>query len=144
MPSSKWKELKIPCPIDGCKSSDGYHIDYAGNGWCFSCSKGTFTNKVTNVVEPLSPSETSLFVGGTHQYLKERGISKATCEFFDLKTDNKRYVFPYYDEKGLLVAQKMRFKDLDAKGKKSYPWKGNNKKAGLFGMNKYHSGHRQS
>jgi len=57
----------LPCPIEGCDSSDGY-TDYGDHGWCFSCERGTFP-------ERMKPEDLEKkFVGGF------REIPKKACE----------------------------------------------------------------
>jgi len=67
-------EQHIPCPRDDCDSSDGYTLYDDGHGWCFSCEKGTFPNK-------MSPEDFERkFVD------KFRGIPKKTCEKLGIYT----------------------------------------------------------
>lgn len=139
---SKWKETHQPC--DDCGSSDALSIDYAGNGYCFACPPESAFKPSDSPSEPVvhTKEQEDLILDGTHQAVPHRRISQQTCEFFDVKTTDREYIFPYHNEEGLLCAQKLRFKDLDEKGKKIFPWKGDVKPAVLFGQNKFSSGQR--
>jgi twinkle protein len=144
MSTSKWKEVRQPCPIgDPCASSDGYNIDHEGNGWCFSCSRGTFNESSSSntVSVEVTQAQADLIIGGVHKAIPERSLSKETCEFFDVKTEENRWIFPYHNSEGNLVAQKTLLKQLNEKGKKIFPWKGIADKAVLFGQHKFSGGH---
>ncbi len=127
----------LPCPnVEGCGSSDAYCIDNKGIGFCFACRKRF--GEGTPVPEdntPLSTAQADMIVGGVHQYLPDRKISKEACEFFDVKVKDNHYVFPYTNDKGELVAQKLR--PLDTK---AFSWRGLPRESGLFGANKFSSG----
>jgi len=70
----------LPCPLDGCESSDAY-TEYAdGHGWCFSCGRGNFP-------KPMRPEElTKVYADGF------RGVPAKVCEKFGIHT--------YVDEAG--------------------------------------------
>lgn len=138
--SGNWKQTGLPCPdTENCGSSDAYAIDNDDKGFCFSCRKlfnsdGSLdTSDLDNI-----PSKTlqEMVTGGIHTELTKRGISKKAAEFFDIKIIDGRYVFSYPSrEDGSIVAQKLRPVDV-----KEFYWKGEPKRAGLFGMNKFKSG----
>jgi len=70
----------IACPMEGCDSSDAYTLYDDGHGWCFSCGKGTFPNKI-------KPKDFERkFVDGV------RGIPKKVCE--------KLGIYTYVDDAG--------------------------------------------
>ncbi len=70
----------IACPLDGCDSSDAYVLYDDGHGWCFSCGRGYFPNKV-------KPKDFERkFVDGV------RGIPKKVCE--------KLGIYTYVDDAG--------------------------------------------
>ena len=136
--SGNWKQTGLPCPIDGCGSSDAYSIDTNNDGFCFSCrgyTKGDSSESHSGVSQVLTPAQSQLIVGGVHAALPIRGISKATAEFFDVKIVDNQYVFPYPTAQGELVAQKTRSVDV-----KEFYWKGEPKRAALFGMSKFKGG----
>lgn len=105
----------FPCPE--CGSSDAYAEYSDGHGYCFSCQKyfpsseeetkrGT-TMKETKGLIPLSSMNISS--------LNARGINKDTCQKMGYYTTeyngNPCQVACYYDLKGNLVGQKLRFPD---------------------------------
>ena len=70
----------IACPREDCDSSDAYTLYDDGHGWCFSCGKGTFPNKIV-------PGDFERkFVDGV------RGIPKKVCE--------KLGIYTYVDDAG--------------------------------------------
>lgn len=149
-----------PCP--SCQSSDSFSIDREGNGYCFSkCGFIANGNTVGAGVIPMTQEQLKavrpLFVGGKHtglniknDYLADRAISKQTCEFFDVKTDQDetgktcKVVYPYYNkETGEVSAQKIRLPDKikeDGKRTKCFTWVGDKKNIGMFGSNKFKAG----
>lgn len=138
----------IHCPA--CSSSDAYCVDAKGNGYCYSCAKEIREDGSRNIYfgggggggsgvrEPLGAPESgplkSLEAGGTYSPLKSHGVSRETCEFFDVKTKDSKIVFPYYNNHGSLVAQKVRT-DVTPKGH----WVGTPKESTLFGSQKFTS-----
>lgn len=105
----------FPCPE--CGSSDAYAEYSDGHGYCFSCQKyfpsseeetkrGT-TMKETKGLIPLSSMNISS--------LNARGINKDTCQKMGYYTTEYNgtpcQVACYYDLKGNLVGQKLRFPD---------------------------------
>ncbi len=144
---SKWKTTHQPCPDTvNCGSSNGYSEDLIGGGYCFVCEeqfsngqkyKGTFN--VPGISKEEAANLDDLILEGSYESIPDRKLSKEVCEFFDIKTTSDRYIFGYKDKETgkSLVAQKTRFKD-----QKIYPWKGDTKAAGLFGIDKYSGGKR--
>lgn len=65
-----------PCPCGN--SSDAYAVYSDGHGFCFSCGKD-FQVETAEVTRPVD----GVF---TYEYLPRRGITKATHEFFNVKT----------------------------------------------------------
>jgi twinkle protein len=133
--------MHIACPDkDNCGSSDGYCIDEKGKGYCFSCQKG-FNNGSVDFEDEKENERydtgklSNLKVGGAYQFLKDRGISRDTCEFFDVKVVDGVYVFNYKDSKGQIKAQKVRNVD-----QKRFSWLGSPKETGLFGADKFKGG----
>lgn len=138
---SNWKDTNLPCPSEGCDSSDAYAVDFEGNGYCFSCQTytsggdGGSSSGDGGFEYQTSTHENELTLGGTHKAIPSRNLSKETCEFFDLKIKDNKYIFPYYDSDGSLVAQKSRpIKE------KTFYWKGNVKGSTLFGQQKFSGG----
>lgn len=138
--SGNWKETGLPCPIDGCDSSDAYAVDHHGDGYCFSCTgytKGDSSQDHSGNSQVLTKAQSEMVTGGVYADLPKRSLKKSTCEFFDVKIIDGRYTFSYpaKDGSGEVVAQKQRLVDS-----KEFFWKGEPKKAGLFGMNKFKAG----
>lgn len=73
----------IACPREDCDSSDAYTLYDDGHGWCFSCERGVFPNKVV-------PGDFERKVVDGF-----RSIPKATCE--------KLGIYTYVDEVGNAV-----------------------------------------
>lgn len=143
---------RLPCPdTDNCGSSDAYYIDSEGKGYCFSCGK-SFVNKAVDKTEEdttvLPVKLLDLELGGYHSAVNyagdpiaDRGLSKESCEFFDIKLKGdptkgiEKIILPYKDAEGKLCAQKVRT-PMRPKGS----WLGEPSKAVLFGMDKWSSG----
>lgn len=121
---SNWVQTKQPCPV--CPSSDAYHIHADGHGYCFSC-------------QYFKPSKDS-FVDTefTYEYLPYRGLTKDTLRTYDMKTKIDK------DGKPISVGYVMPNGDIKVRNlaEKSFYWtKGSDqKKAGLFGMDKFEPG----
>ena len=76
----------IPCPLDGCGSTDAYTLYDDGHGWCFSCNKGFFPNK-------MGPEDYERkFVDGF------RGIPIEVCKKFGIYTYVDEANNPVYRE----------------------------------------------
>lgn len=76
-----------PCPIEGCGSSDAYTEYDDGHGWCFSCGRGVFPNKIRP-----EDFKRVLFDGF-------RGIPKKVCEklgIWSYVDDHNNVVFREY------------------------------------------------
>lgn len=77
---AKFELTGQPCPCG--KSSDAYSIDHEGNGFCFrgDCNKFFKNNSGESMEENHKPEDVSF------EYYPHRGLSRATCEIYDLKT----------------------------------------------------------
>jgi len=99
---------KLPCPIDGCNSSDGYHIDEDGKGYCFSCDRSTFPDSGT-----LRGKDMVVKIPASIEHIKdypstampERGISLEVATKYGVKCEAsestglpEKYFFPYYKD----------------------------------------------
>jgi twinkle protein len=116
-----------PCP--DCGSSDACAIYDDGHTHCFSCNR---TRQGAKVIETERPArrESRPFepVEHTIESLTERGISRQTCEKYGYGKNGDKHVMPFHDEKGKLVAFKIRNPD------KTFAWFGDVKAATLFGQ----------
>ena len=103
-----------PCP--NCGSSDAYGVYSDGHGFCFACNtyfkpEGAVSKpKVVKVAKDCIPLDEL-----TASALPKRSIREDTCEKFKYFTtsynDKPCQVACYYDDKGNLVGQKLRFPD---------------------------------
>lgn len=131
-----------PCPScreNGGDSRGNNLARYSdGHGFCHACGYYERTAHGEGAVHrERNPVMKDLAQGDVHALLK-RGINEETCRKFGylIGKHNGKWVHiaPYYDEKGVLVAQHLRFED------KSFIWLGDVKKATLFGQNVWGSG----
>ena len=140
-------EYHLPCK--DCGSSDALSKYSDGHTFCFSCKKttkeessdnGRTTKSDTSNDNPfhdVNLKQTNgrplpLLKGGCGEYLQlsKRKISEDTCRKFGyLCIKGIGQVAPYYDEKGVLVAQKVRGPN------KKFSCRGDLSKSTLFGQN---------
>jgi twinkle protein len=137
----------LPCPAHGGTDSVGMYegVDGQPDHWhCFNATcgaHGVVDEKTKQFFEENAvmdstnskPTPLGLITGGKSEALDKatdpwgfRGISRETCEAFGVKIwvddqGNRNLVLPYYDERGNLIAQKVRRKDIVA-GKKNFQW----------------------
>lgn len=110
----------LPCPLDGCGSSDAYAEDDNGGGYCFSCGRTVFADGHTHThqhterrVMTATPIELPVL---TANGIKSRGISAETMRKFGVGTDeDKNLWLPLYHE-GQVIGAKVR------SGKKEFKW----------------------
>jgi len=123
-----------PCEVCGSSDANSFYDD--GHTYCHSCQTYTSGEHVYNssfsIHEP-TPIKTKVFqmkTVGEAKAIVDRGISRETCEYFGVtQADNKHY-YPYFDETGLKVAQKVR-----SVANKQFSIEGNFTNATLFGQN---------
>lgn len=121
---SEWVLTKQPCPV--CPSSDAYHVHADGHGFCFSC-------------QYYKPAKEGFVDDSyTYEYLPYRGLTKDTLKKYDMKTKIAA------DGKPVSVGFVMPNGDIKVRNlaDKSFYWtKGSDqKKAGLFGRDKFEAG----
>lgn len=92
---SKWAKVGQPCPCG--KSSDAYCVDKQGDGFCFRGDCNKVFNKESEIVNPEGVAKI--------EFYPHRGLSRATLEFYDLRTKFINDVpvetgFYYPEEKG--------------------------------------------
>lgn len=124
---------------EACGSSDANALYSDNHTWCFSCGayqKGEGDMDTDTVASDKRPRD--LLRGEPASPLTSRKISQETCHRFGyfLSTYKGKpvQVAPYYNIKGELVAQKLRFKD------KSFVFLGEPRKATLYGQNLWRNG----
>ena len=67
--------------------------------------------KKVNYVRPTPPEEPKKPQASFYEYMKERGISKETCEKYKVVQENEWCAFQYFDENGELTNIKYRTRD---------------------------------
>lgn len=132
-------------PCEDCGSSDALAV-YSDHTYCFSC--GTYKKregfekkkkeKVVKDVEGLVPD------AGSFSDIPDRKITEETCRRYGVRVlaDSKgikKHIYPYYNSKGELVAQKVR-----VCADKNFYVKGDLSRALLFGQNLFPSGSNKS
>lgn len=130
--------VKAHLPCDNCGSSDALSQYDDGSTYCFSCStysKGSikevrYMDEVKEVKE-LKVNAGSFPVDG----IPDRRLTADTCRKFGVKVIVKsggiaQHIYPYYDKKGNICAQKIR----TVEGKQ-FHCLGNMRQATLFGQN---------
>ena len=141
-------QLKAHQPCPECGSSDALAV-YDWGTKCYACEAVNLNDKnsgehkrrnmtlVSNStsawkeVKTLNhPPEDSIF-----KSVPERGISRATMEFFGVKSDGQNYWFPYTDGDGKIVAYKKR-----GITEKKFSTIGDWSNAQLFGMSHFAKG----
>lgn len=136
--SSNHVEGQLPC--DSCGSSDAVSLYDDGHTFCFSCQKYTKANKEESMSAlPKENSNTSTLLSGSYSDIQARGIHKETCqkwgvEMVTTKDGAKALAFPYYNDKGIKVAQKLRYTTKD------FSFIGETKNPRLFGQQLWSKG----
>jgi len=121
---------------DKCGSSDGNALYEDGSSWCFVCEtydKPNTGEKVVSIQTNHQVSNRPLSMGQT-QALHDRKVSEATCRFYGVTVDNGKQIYPYHNQSGQQVANKVRHpdKDFHAEGAMS--------QASLFGQHLFQQG----
>ena len=68
-------------------------------------------NKKPSYIQPKAPIVSKTSSNSFYDYMKERGISKSTCDSFKVIQENEWCVFQYFDENGQLTNIKYRTRD---------------------------------
>ena len=114
---------------DKCGSSDANALYEDGSQWCFSCETYSHPDKERNsVVIQQQPIQTQMLTRGITEAISERSISEATCRTYGVTIQNNKQFYPYYDQSGKHVANKVRHPD------KNFHSEGQLQPAGLFGQ----------
>jgi len=125
---------------DNCKSSDGNVLYEDGNTYCFVCNnfKGNKNMDQAPRQAPIQGVVHNHFTKGNIEPLLDRKIKKETCDFFnvqlvrDSQGKSIKHIYPYYDNTGSHIANKIR--NIE---NKSFMTEGNFPKGSLFGQNKF-------
>jgi twinkle protein len=124
---SQFKETKLPCA--DCGSSDARAVYQSGVSICFSCG---LIKAPGDEAKAKLPEGAIDFVFGETQAIRKRGLYLDTCRRYGYAVGNFNgkpvQIAPFYNERGQLVAQKLRTKTKD------FVVTGNGKAMGLFGL----------
>lgn len=122
-----------------CGSSDGLAIYEEGgreNGYCFACNTYVKDLGENNIVEMKKDNIDFNEINALpYSAIKERGISKETCEFYKVKFSKDKIYFPYF-KGGKISGYKVRDLKATDKGKR-YSCIGDIKDCGLFGSESF-------
>jgi len=128
MAKSKLVEAHLPCTM--CGSSDAYAI-YDNGGYCHSCkvSEGTPSNRqVKKEQHNMALSKAS------YSAIPDRAISQDTTTFYGVMSDADRHLYPYSDQAGTWVSNKVR------RLPKQFSTEGDTQGLQLFGQVKFNGG----
>jgi len=115
-----------------CGSSDANGLYDDGHQYCFACNNYATGDGDSITSVSSRPQTTKVFTMKTQGEVKaivDRGISKDTCEFFGVTQETGKHYYPYFDETGAKVAEKIRSVE-----NKTFSIAGNFNKATLFGQ----------
>ena len=111
-------QKNLPCPIEGCLSSDAYAIDDNGNGYCFSCKGNTFSNQLTLSGDNMTvkvPTDITYIEKYPSVAMPERGITLEIAKKYGVKAEMnestglpEKYFYPYYKD-GKISGYKVRY-----------------------------------
>ena len=116
-----------------CGSSDANSLYDDGHQYCFKCETYVQDDETVGSYQQVPTKTTKVFQMKTQGEVKaivDRGIVRETCEFFGVTQETGKHYYPYFDETGLKVAEKIRSVE-----NKTFSIAGNFNKATLFGQN---------
>ena len=125
----------IPC--EACGSSDAGCLYSDNHTYCQSCNTYSHGN-ADDVSVQSAVNKTKVFQmkqTGESKAIVDRGISRETCQYFGVTQETDKHFYPYYDEAGAKVAEKIRNVE-----NKTFSIAGNFQKATLFGQNLFQKG----
>ncbi len=116
-PESEVVQSKLPCPLDGCGSSDAYALYSDGHGHCFSCGGHVHSDRESRPVQRSGKESEADFIPHESRAIKARRLSERICKKFGYGLADhfgkKLQVCDVRNEKGVLLGQKCRGKDKD-------------------------------
>lgn len=128
---SNFVSVHQPCP--SCGSSDAYAINADGSGHCFSCGTHHRGDRKEQAIK------TDIDKVKTYKYEAQRGLNENTIKFYNIKT---KY------EDGQAVSVGFPYPSGGAKvralSEKKFWSEGDMKKPGLFGIDKFDPGVKES
>ena len=122
MNTQKKSEFVKHVPCEHCGSSDAGAIYTDGHFHCFACGVTEQENTMEErriQQQDYGSKQVTILLTGDIQAIADRGISRATCEAYNVMQTNGKHVYPYFDKAGKYVAQKIRdtsTKDFSVKG----------------------------
>lgn len=142
MSESRVTRAHLPCPK--CGSSDALSEYSDGHSHCFSCGYHSHGARAPRGVEETAPRMSEgkriRLVAGEAAPIKSRKLTQETCEKWGYTLgefkDEPCQIANYRDDKGRVVAQKLRFAD------KKFVWTGDPSKSGLYGQHLWRDGGR--
>ena len=130
-------------PCHDCGSSDGLSYNDDGSSYCFVCetfhdlthARDANKDKEYKPMQPQpKPVALSYNFNGEYRTILERGLSRETCERYKCIKDGDSYAFGYTNDKGNIIAAKVRSADKD------FRTQGEWKEAQLYGQNLFSGG----
>ena len=126
-----------PCPE--CGSSDAGSRYSDGHFFCFACQHYEHGDEEGPTHNHSGKKHMEGLLTGEFKSLPKRGLTEDTCRKFGYqvgrdKNDTLVQIAPYYDEAGVMVAQKIRYAN------KEFKFIGEPKRAVLFGSNLWNNG----
>ena len=126
-----------PCPE--CSSSDAGSRYSDGHFFCFACQHYEHGDGEGPTHNHFGKKRMEGLLTGEFKSLPKRGLTEDTCRKFGYqvgrdKNDTLVQIAPYYDEAGVMVAQKIRYAN------KEFKFIGEPKRATLFGSNLWNNG----
>ena len=126
-----------PCPE--CSSSDAGSRYSDGHFFCFACQHYEHGDGGMATHNHSGKKHMEGLLAGEFKALQKRGLTEDTCRKFGYqvgrdKNDTLVQIAPYYNESGVMVAQKIRYANKDFK------FIGEPKQALLFGYNLWNNG----
>lgn len=110
----------VPC--ETCGSSDANSLYDDGHQFCFGCQTHKHADQATDVSVAPMPSRSNTFndtnfLSGEYRALPKRMISEKTCKDLGYMIGEYQgqpcHIAPLYNDKGILVAQKLRLPNKD-------------------------------
>ena len=126
-----------PCPE--CSSSDAGSRYSDGHFFCFACQHYEHGDGEGTTHNHFGKKRMEGLLTGEFKSLPKRGLTEDTCRKFGYqvgrdKNDTLVQIAPYYDEAGVMVAQKIRYAN------KEFKFIGEPKRVALFGSNLWNNG----
>tara|TARA_R110002126_G_scaffold138283_1_gene282652 strand:+ start:315 stop:1934 length:1620 start_codon:yes stop_codon:yes gene_type:complete len=130
MSDSKLLKAHLPCSM--CGSSDAYATYDDGHGYCHSCEG---RNNWNGDYQTKPKEQTNMTLSkGKYSAIPDRNISEGTALFYGVSSDDDRHIYPYSDQSGQWVSNKIR------RLPKQFSFEGESRGLQLFGQVKFNRG----